>query len=214
MKKRILLAGIGLATLLQIGAGAAADEMGTAISDLGHAWAKVYYQTPEKQQEAQYPALVAQAEALAHQYPAKAEPMIWQAIILSSYAGAKGGLGALDLAEKARDIAMAAAKIDEKALDAGALTSLGVLYYKVPGWPVGFGSDKKAKQYLDRALAIAPGALDVNYFYGDFMIEQGEKAKAREFLEKALQAPARPGREDADAGRKQEIQEDLAKLNG
>ncbi|WP_395017651.1 tetratricopeptide repeat protein [Dongia sp.] len=214
MKKRILLAGIGLATLLQVGAAAAAEEMGTAISDLGHAWAKVYYLTPEKQREAQYPALVAQADALARQYPAKAEPMVWQAIILSSYAGAKGGLGALDLAEKARDIAMAAVKIDEKALDAGALTSLGVLYYKVPGWPIGFGSDKKAKEYLDRALAIAPGALDVNYFYGDFMIEQGEKAKAREFLEKALQAPARPGREDADAGRKQEIQEDLAKLNG
>jgi tetratricopeptide (TPR) repeat protein len=215
MKKRVFWAAIGLASLLQInGAVAAADEMGTAISDLGHAWAKVYYQVPEKQREAQYPALVAQADAVAKQYPAKAEPMIWQAIILSSYAGAKGGLGALDLAEQARDIAAAAAKIDEKALDAGALTSLGVLYYKVPGWPVGFGSDKKAKQYLDRALAIAPGALDVNYFYGDFMIEQGEKEKARIFLEKALQVPPRPGREDADAGRREEIQADLAKLNG
>jgi Tfp pilus assembly protein PilF len=140
--------------------------------------------------------------------------MIWQAIILSSYAKVKGGLGALDEAKKARDIAMAAAQIDEKALDAGAYTSLGVLYYKVPGWPLGFGSDKKAKEYLDRAMAIAPGSVDVNYFYGEFMIEQGDKKKARTFLEKALQAPARPGREDADAGRKQEIQADLAKLNG
>lgn len=213
MKKRILLATLGLVAALHV-QGAAADDLASAISNLGHAWAKVYYQTPEKQQEAQYPALVAQADAIAKQYPAKAEPMIWQAIILSSYAGVKGGLGAVDLAEKARDLAMAAAKIDDKALDAGAYTSLGVLYYKVPGWPIGFGSDKKAKQYLDQALAIAPTALDVNYFYGDFMIEQGDKKKARAFLEKALQAPARPGREDADAGRKQEIQADLAKLEG
>src|SRR3954469_3597789 len=209
----MLLGALGLIAALHV-QGAMADALPTAISDLGHAWAKVYYQTPENQQEAQYPALVAEADALAKQYPGKAEPMIWQAIILSSYAKVKGGLGAVDLAEKARDIAMAAAKIDDKALDAGAYTSLGVLYYKVPGWPIGFGSDKKAKEYLDKALASAPAALDVNYFYGDFMIEQGDKKKARDFLEKALQAPPRPGREDADAGRKQEIQADLAKLDG
>ena len=63
-------------------------------------------------------------------------------------------------------------------------------------------------------MAIAPSSVDVNYFYGEFMIEQGDKKKARTFLEKALQAPARPGREDADAGRKQEIKADLAKLDG
>ena len=124
------------------------------------------------------------------------------------------GLGALALAEAARDAALAAAKIDDRALDAGAYTALGALYYKVPGWPIGFGNDRKAKDYLDRALAIAPGAVDVNYFYGDFMLEQGEKAKARAFLEKALQAPARPGRADEDQGRKREIEAELARLDG
>jgi tetratricopeptide (TPR) repeat protein len=212
MKRWIAIAALSLAALHANGA--FADEMATDITTLSHAWAKIYYQTPEQQQEAQYPALVAQADAVAKAYPAKAEPMIWQAIILSSYAKAKGGLGAVGLAEQARDIALAAAKIDEKALNAGAYTSLGALYYKVPGWPIGFGSDKKAKEYLDRAIAIAPESIDVNYFYGDFMIEQGDKEKARAFLEKALQAPPRPGREDADTGRKQEIAADLAKLKG
>jgi len=212
MKRWIAIAALGLAVLHANGA--SADPMATDISTLSHAWAKVYYQTSEQSQEAAFPALVAQADAVAKAYPAKAEPMIWQAIILSSYAKAKGGLGAVALAEQARDIALAAAKIDEKALNAGAYTSLGALYYKVPGWPIGFGSDKKAKEYLDRAVAIAPESIDVNYFYGDFMIEQGDKAKAREFLQKALQSPARPGREDADAGRKEEIMADLAKLKG
>jgi len=213
MKLRIATALGALGVALSMQAATAAD-VNAQISDLGHAWVKVYYQTPEAQQEALYPPLVAQADAIVKANPDRAEPMIWEAIILSCYAKVKGGFGAVDVAKKARDLALAAVKVDDKAMDAGAYTSLGVLYYKVPGWPIGFGSDKKAKQYLDRAVSIAPSAIDVNYFYGDFMIEQGDKQKARTYLEKALQAPPRPGREDADAGRKQEIQADLAKLNG
>jgi len=201
------------ALLASFSAGSAlADEMTSQISDLGHEWVKVYYQTAESKQEPLYPPLIAKADAIAKANPTKAEPLIWEAILLSCYAGAKGGLGALDAAKQARDVALAAVKLDDKALDAGAYTSLGVLYYRVPGWPLGFGNDKKAREYLDKAIAIAPASLDVNYFYGDFMIEQGDKKKARDFLQKALQAAPRPGREDADAGRKIEIQNDLAKV--
>src|SRR5262249_6296767 len=154
-------------------------------------WAKVYYETPESDQAPLYPPLVEQAAAIAAANPGRAEPMIVQAVILSSYAKAKGGLGAVDLAEQGRDLAFAAAKLDEPALDAGAYTALGVLYYKVPGWPIGFGNDKRAREYLEKARAIAPDALDVNYFTGDFLIAQGDKKNARVFLEKALAAPAR-----------------------
>mgnify|MGYP001605733798 CR=1 FL=1 len=193
---------------------AAAQDVASEVGDLGHAWAKIYYQTKESDQEALFPPLVAKAESVVGAHPGAAEPLIWKAIILSSYAKVKGGLGALDVAKQARDAALEAAKIDNKALDAGAYTSLGVLYYKVPGWPLGFGSDRKAREYLDKAVAIAPDSIDVNYFYGDFMIEQDDKPKAREFLQKALQSAPRPGREDADAGRKAEIQADLAKIGG
>jgi len=213
MKTRSTFVSAALLTALAFHA-AAANDMPSAIGTLGHQWAKVYYQMPEDQQATQYPGLVAQADTLVKQYPAAAEPRIWEAIILSSYAKVKGGLGAVDLATQARDLALQAVKIDDKVLDAGAYTSLGVLYYKVPGWPIGFGSDKLARQYLDKAMAISPAAMDVNFFYGDFMVEQGDKKKAKMYFEKALQAPRRPGREDADAGRKQEIQDALAKLNG
>jgi hypothetical protein len=37
-------------------------------------------------------------------------------------------------------------------------------------------------------------------------------AKARAFLDKALAAPARPGRADEDAGRRREVESDLAQL--
>ena len=209
--KRVALGALVLSLLAGIFQSAIAEEMSDRLATLGHAWAKVYYGTPESEQEAGYPPLIAEARTIAASHPDKAEPLIWEAIILSCYAKAKGGLGAVDIAEQARDAALAAAKIDDKALDAGAYTALGVLYYKVPGWPVGFGNDKRAKEYLDKALAIAPNAVDVNYFYGDFMIQQGDKEKARAFLEKALNAPPRPGREDEDAGRKIEIETDLAR---
>jgi tetratricopeptide (TPR) repeat protein len=192
--------------------GTAAEDMTSALADLGHAWAKVYYLTPEDQQEAQFPALTARITAIAGQYPTAAEPLIWKAIVFSSYAKAKGGLGALDLAETARDAATAAAKLDDQALDAGAYTALGALYYKVPGWPIGFGNNRLAREYLERARAIAPDAADVNYFTGDFLLEQGDNKGARGFLQKALKAPARPGREDEDAGRRREIEADLARL--
>jgi tetratricopeptide (TPR) repeat protein len=200
------------ATLIAGGAigTATADETTSRLTALRHAWAKVYYGAGSEQATA-YPPLAAEAKAIVAESPT-AEPLIWEAIILSTYARAKGGLGALDIADQARKAALAAAAIDDKALDAGAYTALGVLYYKVPGWPLGFGDDKMAKGYLDKALSIAPAAVDINYFYGDFMIEQGEKQKARDFLKKALQAPPRPGREDEDAGRKMEIENDLAKL--
>jgi tetratricopeptide (TPR) repeat protein len=187
---------------------AAAEE----VADLRHAWAKVYYQATEDQQVAQFAGLQDRADALVAQHPGTAEPLILKAIILSTYAEAKGSLDALGLVEAARDTALEAARIDDKAVEAGAYTVLGVLYYKVPGWPIGFGNNKKAKAYLDQALAIAPDAVDANYFMGDFLLGRGDEKQARAYLEKALQAPPRPGRADEDAGRKGDIEKDLARI--
>ena len=72
--------------------------------------------------------------------------------MLSTWAGAKGGLGALSLAKRARQPLEAALKLDPAALDGSAYTSLGTLYSKVPGFPAGFGDDDKAEQLLKSAL--------------------------------------------------------------
>lgn len=184
------------------------------IAALQHDWAHIKYElTDEDMQERQMEALAKQATAVTAQYPYAAEPKIWEAIILSSQAGIKGGLGALDLVEQARDLLLAAEKIDGNALDGSAYTSLGSLYYKVPGWPLGFGDSSKARAYLEQARAINPSGIDPNYFYGDFLIEQGEYQKAIQMLEQALQAPPRPNRPVADAGRRKEIQVALTKAN-
>ena len=175
-----------------------------AIADIGHRWAKVSYHTADADKEAAYGPLIAHAQQVAQSFPGRAEPLIWQAIVLASAAKAEGGLGALSKAKQARDLLQAAEKINPAALNGSVYNSLGSLYAKVPGWPIGFGDKKKAKEYFEKALAINPNGIDPNYFYADMLAEQGEYAQAADHLKRALAAPARPGREDADAGRRQE----------
>ena len=75
----------------------------------------------------------------------------------------------------------------------------------MPGWPVGFGDDEKAEALLKKALSINPDGIDPNYFYGDYLARSKRFDEANAALEKALQAPPRPGRQLADEGRKQDI---------
>ena len=131
--------------------------------------------------------------------------------MVSSEAGAKGGLSGLSLAKDARRLLEESLKLDEKALNGSAYTSLATLYAKVPGWPIGFGDKKKAEELFRKSLSANPDGIDANYFYGEYLIDQDRLGEGRAYLEKALKAPPRPGRELADQGRRQEIQALLGK---
>ncbi len=185
------------------------EKLNAKIEQIQHDWAKANYQIPKDAQESAFKTLTEQAHQVTTSSSNAPEAMIWEAIALSSYANAKGGFGALKYAKMSRDLLLASEKIDPHALHGSAYTSLGALYYKVPGWPIGFGDKKIARAYLEKALQVNPTGIDQNYFYADFLNEQGEHAKAVEYYKKALAAPARPGREDADTGRKKEIEEGL-----
>ena len=132
-----------------------------------------------------------------------------EGFVLFSLAGEKCGMGALGLVKRARADFEAAIKLYASALYGAAYTSLGALYYQVPGWPLGFGDDAAARTMLRKGLAIDPDGIDANYFYADFLRDQKDWAGARTAFQKALAAPARPGREVADAGRRQEAQAKL-----
>lgn len=200
-----------LAFFCQFAAAHEAAPLDGAIAELQHEWAKAHYQTPERQQEPAFKALADKARQVSARYSGRAEPLVWEAIVLAGYAKAKGGLGALDAVKSARELLQRAEKIDPAALDGSVYTSLGSLYAKVPGWPLSFGDKQKAREYLDKALQLNPGGIDPNYFYGDLLLEQGEYARAAEYLRKAQSAAPRPGRADADTGRRREIQEALDK---
>jgi tetratricopeptide (TPR) repeat protein len=183
---------------------ALAASVEEAVVELQHQWEIIKYQTPLKEQEKKFEALAAKAHQVSQAFPDRAEPLVWEGIIVSSWAGAKGGIGALGLAKRAKAHYEGAIKIKPDVLDGSAYNSLGVLYYKVPGWPIGFGDDKKAQELLQKALAVNPHGIDPNFFYGEFLVEQGKPREALAYLERALQAPPRPGRDIADAGRREE----------
>jgi len=204
----ILLLGLFSATAVAQDAG-----LNSGIVEIQHAWAHVHYQLPQDQQDAAYPHVEEMADALITHYPGHAEPLVWKAIVLSTHAGAKGGLGALGMVREARDLLEQAEKIDPDTLDGSIYTSLGSLYYQVPGWPLGYGDDKKAESLLKKALAINPTGIDPNYFYGDFLYRKDRYPEALAYLDKAMHAPARPDRPLADQGRREEIDVIIAKIN-
>ena len=205
MKTRLitLLSAIGL----MLGSlSVAADALDQGIAALQKGWAIANYQTPEEEQDAAFNKLTQQAQALVEAHPDKAEPLIWNAIIISSHAGASGGLGALGRVDDARLLLEAAEKIDPSAMNGSIYTSLGSLYYQVPFWPLSYGDDDKAEAYLKKALASNPEGIDPNFFYGDFLQDQGHYKEAVTYLDKALKAPDRANRPLADKGRRGEAQ--------
>ena len=201
-----------LASLSSVATAAPDDGLADGLLAIEHQWEHIHYQLPDKQQEAAFPQLEANADELVKRYPDRAEPLVWKAIILSTHAGAKGGLGALSMVRRARDLLEQAKKIDPDTLNGSIFTTLGSLYYQVPGWPLGYGDDKKAESFLKKALQINPDGIDANYFYGDFLYHTGHYSEALAALEKAMHAPDRPNRPLADQGRRREIQAVIAKI--
>ena len=198
-----------LCLLTPLGASASLDS---DVQRLQQRWAEVNYQLEGKTQLAAFEQLAADADKVVAANPASAEPLIWRGIVRSTWAGARGGLGALRLAKDSKADLEHAIELDPEALQGSAYTSLGALYYSVPGWPIGFGDDKKAEELLMRALALNPDGIDSNYFYGCYLIDAGRYAEARQHLSKAQAAAPRPGRTLADSGRQEEIAAALAAI--
>ena len=206
--RKLFAALLVLASVAPVGAA----SLDVDLRDIQQAWARINYSTaPVDQKAMEFGQLATKAAALSASQPGRAEPMVWHGIALASQAGTKGGLGALSLAKQARSVLESSLKIDAAALSGSAHTSLGALYHKVPGFPVGFGDDKKARKHLETALKLNPTGIDPNFFYAEFLLDEGETALAIKHLKIAQAAPSRPGRETADAGRHQEIAALLSK---
>jgi len=189
-----------------------AAPLDDAIADLQRDWEVIRYQTPESARLKRFEALSAKAHGVSQTFAGRSEPLVWEGIIVSSLANEKGGLGALTLAKQAKVMYEQAIALRGDALDGSAYGSLAVLYYKVPGWPLGFGDKARAEELLKKALSLNPTGIDPNYFYADYLVEVGRGAEATPYLERALAAPPRPGREVADTGRREEVRQLLAKV--
>jgi len=180
-------------------------------------WEHIKFEVENADEQERLMANVADhAAALTQKYPNQPEAQIWLGIIISEQASMANENGspikALRLASKAREVLEEAEKVDPAAADAGAPTSLGVLYYRVPGFPVGFGDKTKARRLLQEAVTNAPNGLDANYFYGDFLFQQKEYPQATKVLQHALSLPPHPDRPIWDKSRRLVIQQLLAQI--
>ena len=188
------------------------SALNKSLHEIQKQWAIIKYETAENLQEIAYKALAEKAHQLSSQNPSNAEPLIWEAIILSTLAGSEGGLDALSSVKKAKTLLEKSLAINPDALNSGAYTSLGALYYQVPGWPLSFGDDDKARENLEIAITKNPKSIDANFFYAEFLTDQDEYEKAIKFYNKALNSPARSDRPLADEGRKEEIKLAMNKI--
>jgi tetratricopeptide (TPR) repeat protein len=191
----------------------AADAADAEVHRLQSTWEAIKFGVPEgDEQTKQMNALGDDADAVAAKFPDRPEVLIWDGIITSERASLASAFSALGLAKRARDILQNAYEMAPAKLDAGATTSLGVLYYRVPGFPIGFGDKAKARQLLEQATKLAPTGLDAWYFYGDFLYEQKEYSKAAEVFHHALSIPPHPDRPVWDKNRRLVIEERLASI--
>jgi tetratricopeptide (TPR) repeat protein len=197
---------LGLALACSFAVPAAAQSMREGVNQIRASWEHITYEVRgSSTQTRQLDQLENQAAALVARFPGQAEPLLWQGIVVSEQANRANFLHQLGLAREALRILTRAYQIDPDAANGGVAMSLAVLYYKVPGSPIGFGDDERAGRLLRRALQLDPDGLDANYFYADYLHEQGDDAGAARHLRHALAAPRSTARPVWDAGRRREI---------
>jgi tetratricopeptide (TPR) repeat protein len=182
------------------------------VFSLKNRWEHTVTEMPANQREETLKALASEAEQLASQHPNEAEVLIWQGIVLASYARERGGLGALSTAGDARDVLERAIEIDPTGGNGSAYVTLGALYDRAPGRPLGFGSSDTAERMFQRALELRPDGIDVNYYYAAFLKEEGNTQAAREHAQRAVNGTARENRQVSDEALRRDAEALLSQL--
>ncbi|NOQ13602.1 MAG: tetratricopeptide repeat protein [Methyloprofundus sp.] len=182
-----------------------ADEIGLTVQKIESEWARIYYSIAQEQRDAAFKQLLIKLKTLQTQYPNQAELIIRQAIIVASNAVNIGPFSALQAIHQARDLLLRAIELDPGASDGAAFVTLGSLYYQVPGWPLAYGDNDKARAMLEKALAINPNTIDANYFYADLLVTLGEPEAAMIYFKRALAVPVRASQVFADTQLQQQV---------
>lgn len=184
------------------------------IQQVKDEWETTFYSLPEEQQEPLLKTLSMKADSLIQQYPELAEPYVVAALVQCSLAANEGGFSALGRVKKAKAYIQQALNKNPLAMDGSAYVILGNLYYRLPGWPISFGDNKIARSYLEIAVHLFPDGLDTNYFYGDFLLDEGDPQAALPYLEKADKAPIREKSKLSDMKLKEELKVSLHSARG
>ncbi|MEW6732826.1 MAG: TRAP transporter TatT component family protein, partial [Acidobacteriota bacterium] len=131
------------------------------------------------------------------------ESNFWLAVDYGLLGQERGILESLRLIDPIEKHAEKALKLDESYFYGGPLRLLGRFYNQLPGWPISRGDNKKALQYLQKALHYGPKFYLNHLYIADIYITLKDKEKAREHLQWVIKAPPSPHHEQEDSRYKQ-----------
>jgi len=117
--------------------------------------------------------------------PGGVDGYYWAAANIGAYSNGHGIVTALKegLGDKFQQNAEKAAQINAAHDDAGPLRALGRFHFSLP-WPL--KDLDKSRDYLSRALKIAPNSAINLYYMADLEREEGNDAAARALLQKVI----------------------------
>ncbi|WP_341326269.1 hypothetical protein [Methylotuvimicrobium sp. KM2] len=188
-----------------------ANELDHIVQAIEAEWASIYFSTEIRDKENAYTRLLNKTTEFAKQTHESPELMFWQATIIASRAEHQNPIDALAAIHKAQDLLIKTIKIKPDTLDGSALITLGSLYHQAPGWPIAFGDDKKAEQYLKEGLQINPRGIESNFYYGQYLLNKDQPEEAIEYFKTALNGPIRKEQEFADSSLKEKIKNIMIK---
>lgn len=178
--------------LLLFAQSALADSMQESVSKIEASWVDTSVAKATTERKNIFLQLAEDISEVVVAFPSQAEPLILKSAILLTMAEDASSFVALGLVKQAKQLLAKAIDINPEARDGSALVTMGVLYYKVPGWPIAFGDNDEAESYLLKALEVDPNGVASNYFYAEFLLEQGKDGLALSYLNKAIEAKVDP----------------------
>jgi hypothetical protein len=113
------------------------------------------------------------------------EGLYWLAVNMGAEALERGKLSALPVVPRIEALLLTLDKVDPHFEQAGAARVLGRLYHQAPA-VISVGSSAKARQFLLRAVALAPDHPGNLVFAADFLVDHGDKERARAFAERCM----------------------------
>ena len=182
-----------------------ARTLDESLLDIENRWAVAAYEIDGRQQEKALKRLLVDARELHASYPGEPGAAAWHGVVARTYRDASGSRGSMRLAKEARDALLMAESLDPLVLGGLVYANLGALYSNVSSGFGGFGNKTRGMGYLWKAIIVDPDGIESNYLYAEVLVDEKDYPAARDALQKANDAPARPENPEADRIRKIEV---------
>ena len=151
-------------------------------------------------------------EQAARLQPKRPEGHFWAAANMGALAESFGMMQGLRYRGRIKDALERALAIDPAWLQGSAHRALGRWYFRVPG--LFGGSDDKAREHLEKALAYNPDSTLTLLFLAELEIEEDRDKEARALLQRVIDAPIDPDWAPEDRLNKTRAAELLKQISG